>query len=193
MNKGYPLALKENLDAVKQELGTEEQFLESMIKGERFFKKYKFPIIGGVSLLLALGIGYAVMTSVQEKNLEASNKAYASLLKNKDDQSALATLKEKNAPLYQTYLFHQAITTNDVKALESLAASGTTDTLLKNLANYQIGKGDNVLAGGLSSLMEGYELLTAGKVQEAKVKFAAIPLTSPLQNIVKNLEHYQGK
>lgn len=83
MNKGYPLALKENLDAVKQELGSEEQFLESMIKGERFFKKYKFPIIGGVGLVIALGIGYAVMTSVNASNLEASNKAYLALLKTK--------------------------------------------------------------------------------------------------------------
>ena len=191
MNKGYPLALKENLDAVKKELGTEEQFLESMIKGERFFKKYKFPIIGGVGLLVALGIGYAVMTSVNASNLEASNKAYMALLKNKEDQTALATLKEKNSALYQTYLFHQAIVQNDAKALESLAISDV-DALLKDLAAAQLGRGENTLSGSLASLISGYELLQEGKVQEAKVKFAAIPLTSPLQNIVKNLEHYQG-
>lgn len=191
MNKGYPLALKENLDAVKQELGSEEQFLESMIKGERFFKKYKFPIIGGVGLVIALGIGYAVMTSVNASNLEASNKAYLALLKNKDDQAALSTLKDKNKALYQTYLFQQAIAQNDAKALESLAASDL-DALLKDLANAQLGRGENVLSGALASLMGGYELLQAGKIQEAKVKFAAIPLNSPLQNIVKNLEHYQG-
>ena len=187
------MALKENLDAVKQELSTEEQFLENMIKGERFLKKYKSPIIGGVGILLALGIGYGVMTSIQNSNLEASNQAYNALLKNKDDQKALAILKDKNEALYQTYLFHQAVAQSDIKALESLAMSSSMDVLLKNLANYQLGKGDNALAGSLTALLEGYELLKAGKNQEAKVKFAAIPLTSPLQNIVKNLEHYQGK
>lgn len=93
--------------------------------------------------------------------------------------------------MYQTYLFQQAIAQNDAKALESLAASDL-DALLKDLANAQLGRGENVLSGALASLMGGYELLQAGKIQEAKVKFAAIPLNSPLQNIVKNLEHYQG-
>ncbi len=36
------MGLKDNLKAVKNELNTEEQFIENFIKGERFIRKYKF-------------------------------------------------------------------------------------------------------------------------------------------------------
>ncbi|WNY98242.1 hypothetical protein SUSP_000660 [Sulfurospirillum sp. 'SP'] len=35
------MGLKENIKAVKEEISTEEQFLEGMIKSERFFNRNK--------------------------------------------------------------------------------------------------------------------------------------------------------
>ncbi len=35
------MSLKENMDFVKEELNSEEKFLEGFVKLERFFKKYK--------------------------------------------------------------------------------------------------------------------------------------------------------
>ena len=35
------MALKDDIAGIKQEIGTEEQFLESIIKSELFIKKYK--------------------------------------------------------------------------------------------------------------------------------------------------------
>jgi len=45
---------------------------------------------------------------------------------------------------------------------------------------------------GMVLLQEGYALLKEKKVEEARLKFAQIDANSPLKQIVKNLEHYQG-
>ena len=39
------MAIKEDLTEIKKEIDAQEQFLESMIKGERFFRKYKTLLI----------------------------------------------------------------------------------------------------------------------------------------------------
>ena len=67
------MGLKENINAVKEELSTEEQFLESIIKGERFFKRNKKIIIGGL-VLVALGIGgYIINDALKTQKLKESN------------------------------------------------------------------------------------------------------------------------
>ena len=35
------MAIKDDIDSIKEELNTQEQFLENIIKSERFLKKYK--------------------------------------------------------------------------------------------------------------------------------------------------------
>ena len=44
------MAIKDDIDSIKEELNTQEQFLENIIKSERFFKKYKKIIIGALAL-----------------------------------------------------------------------------------------------------------------------------------------------
>ena len=50
--KGNILALKDDIEGIKEQIGTEEQFLQSMIKSELFIKKYK-----NICLFLTLIIG----------------------------------------------------------------------------------------------------------------------------------------
>ena len=52
------MSLKENLQAVKNSLSTEEQMIEGFIKGERFIKKYKFVFVAVVVLLVAYLVYY---------------------------------------------------------------------------------------------------------------------------------------
>lgn len=195
--EGLSLALKENIEAVKQEIGTEEQFLESIIKSERFFKRYKKPIlIIGAILIVAGGI-IATMDILKENRLEKSNMAYNKLLKNPTDSASLDILKNSNERLYNFYKFQSALAKNDKTALKDLAAY-TKDPVISDLASYQLAglngsKADSKLLGGFIALQEGYKLLQKNKIEEAKMKFAQIDLNSPLKNIAKNLEHYQGK
>ena len=73
------MALKENLNAIKQELSTQEQFLEGMIKSERFFKKYKWVLAGIVAVAVLFGAFYAITDTVKKNQLTQANLAYRTL------------------------------------------------------------------------------------------------------------------
>lgn len=191
------MGLKENIQAVKEEISTEEQFLEGMIKSERFFKRNKKYIISAL-VLLALGAGgYAINDVMASQRLKASNVAYQALLQDANNTAALETLKAKNPKLYAMYVFETALAKGDLEALRSVSLS-KENPILADLATYQLSQLDankapkGELLSGMVLLQEGYELLKEKKVEEARLKFAQIETSSPLKQIAKNLEHYQG-
>jgi len=192
------LSLKENINSIKEEIGAEEQFLESVIKGERFYKKYKKQILVSAVFIVLFSIGYVGYDFIKQRNLKASNEAYEKLLKTPSDRDALSILKDKNPKLYNVFLFQEAVKKNSTQELESLAKN-SSDELLTDLLKYQLAQLKNSkvveskLLNGFSLLEEGFDLLKEGKITEAKLKFAQIDSNSPLFKIVKNLEHYQGK
>jgi len=191
------LGLKENIKAVKEEISTEEQFLEGMIKSERFFNRNKKYIISAL-VLLALGAGgYAINDVMASQRLKVSNAAYQALLKDANNTAALETLKAKNPKLYAMYTFETALAKGDIEALTQVSLS-KDNPILADLATYQLSQLDankapkGELLSGMVLLQEGYELLKEKKVEEARLKFAQIETNSPLKQIAKNLEHYQG-
>jgi len=191
------LGLKENIKAVKEEISTEEQFLEGMIKGERFFNRNKKYIISAL-VLLALGAGgYAINDVMANQRLKVSNAAYQALLMDANNTAARETLQAKNPKLYTMYVFETALAKGDVEALQSVSLS-KENPILADLATYQLSQLDanktpkGELLSGMVLLQEGYELLKEKKVEEARLKFAQIETSSPLKQIAKNLEHYQG-
>jgi len=191
------LGLQENIKAVKDEISTEEQFLEGMIKSERFFNRNKKYIIAALVLLVVAAGGYAIKDVMAEARLKASNVAYQALLNDANNTAARETLQAKNPKLYTMYLFETALAKGDVDALKSVSLS-KEDPILADLATYQLSQLDEnatakgELLSGLVMLQEGYELLKEKKVEEARLKFAQIDANSPLKQIAKNLEHYQG-
>jgi len=192
------LGLKDNLDAVKQEIGAEEQFLESIIKGERFFKKYKKIIISTIIVLIVAGVSYSVMDFLNNKRLNESNKAYLSLKANPNDKKALEILKSKNERLYNFYRFEVAIKNSDKAVLKELS-SYSKDPVISDLSSYEFASLEgktpkkSILLGGFVNLQNGYNKLKEDKITEARVEFAKISLNSPLKNVANSLEHYQGK
>ncbi|MBP1680630.1 MAG: hypothetical protein H6Q35_969 [Proteobacteria bacterium] len=191
------MGLKENIKAVKEEISTEEQFLEGMIKGERFFNRNKKYIISAL-VLLALGAGgYAINDVMANQRLKVSNAAYQALLMDANNTAARETLQAKNPKLYTMYVFETALAKGDVEALQSVSLS-KENPILADLATYQLSQLDanktpkGELLSGMVLLQEGYELLKEKKVEEARLKFAQIETSSPLKQIAKNLEHYQG-
>lgn len=192
------MSLKENIDAVKKEIGAEEQFLESVIKGERFFKRHKKSIISLLVILVIGGIGYSSYTIISQNNLLASNEAYDKLLANPKDQEAQNILKNKNDRLYHLFLLQQALKGADAAMLSKLAAY-SKDPVISDLAAYELAVLQNkkipqsTLLTGFTALHEGYALILDDKISQAKIKFAQIDTNSPLKNIANNLEHYQGK
>jgi len=197
------LSIKEDLKAVKEELNTEEQFLESLIRAERFFKKYKKQFIALAAVLIVLFVGYSIKTYIDESNLKAANIAYLKLLKNPDDKASISTLKEKNINLYYAYELQTATKKGDIKTLQNIAKEAK-GSYIADLAFYQSSslKGDKKsiesylsssnpgLLKNFALLLDAYKLLSQGKEDEAKIKLSSIEVDSPLKNIANNLENY---
>ncbi len=194
------MGLKENIQAVQEEISTEEQFLEGMIKGERFFKRNKKYIIVGLSIVVLGVAGYAINDLLSQQRLKAANAAYQTLMTNANDQNALTTLQQKNPKLYTMFLFEQALSKNDLEALKTVAASKDNNPILADIAGYQLAQLDtnstheakSELLKNMVLLQEGYQLLQDNKIEEARLKLAQIDANSPLKQVAKNLEHYQG-
>ncbi|MBE0491786.1 MAG: hypothetical protein IBX44_06000 [Sulfurospirillum sp.] len=192
------MGLKENISAIKQEIGAEEQFLESMIKGERFIKKYKKIILAILIALAIFGVVYAVVNFVHERRLQAGNEAYLTLMSDAKDVKALESLASNNPQLHNLFMLTTALQNEDKIALQKLSQF-KDDVIIADFAAYQLAsfEGKTIqtseLFEGLVQLQKGYALMLKGKVAEARLEFALINDNSPLKNIARSLEHYQGK
>ena len=197
------MGLKENVEALKEELSAEEQFLESVIKAEGFFKRYKKLLIGmGVVVLISL-LAYVAIDYKKNHDLKVSNEAYQTLQKDPSNSNALAILKDKNPSLYTLFTMSEAIKSNDLSKIEKLLAK-TTDPILKDLLSYQVSalqkdpakvgayaQNQDALLADFAKLEEAFLLFENEKNKEAKEALNAIPITSPLHQIAQNFMHYQ--
>ena len=197
------MSIKEDLKAVKEELNTEEQFLEGLIRAERFYKKYKKPIIAVVSIAVIIFIGFSIKTYIDEANLKAANEAYLKLIKNPNDTQAAEILKSKNINLYYAFKLQVASKNNDKNILKEVKTNAK-DKYISDLADYQLAslskKSDKLdryiddskagLVKNFALLEDAYLLLKENKKDQAKIKLSSIEVDSPLKDVAKNLEHY---
>lgn len=201
--KERSLGAKENIEYIKQELSSEEKFLESVIKAEKFYKKHKKLIIGLLAAVVIGGIGYGAYEMKVEHDLVVSNKAYQRALQNPDDKEALALLKEKNPKLYHLFLYQQAVKKRDKAALQQIAAS--SDSVLADLAKYHLAAlqkkierldvyalNSEALLRELALLDESYLLMEQKDVAKARDKLAKIE-KSPATAYALLLAHYGVK
>ncbi|MGJ0358293.1 hypothetical protein [Aliarcobacter cryaerophilus] len=101
------MSIKDDVNYIKNELSSEEKFLESFVKTERFFKKYKKLIFGLIILAIVGSVVFLVKTKLDEKNLYEANIALSNFLEN-GNQNSLNQLKEKNRDLYEIALYLDA-------------------------------------------------------------------------------------
>ena len=185
------MAIKEDLTQIKQEIGAQEQFLESMIKGERFFRKYKkFMIIAIIVAVIAI-IGFYSNKIINDNRIEDANLAYSKLILNPNDANALSILKEKEPNLYALFSLQQKLDKNETDGISELANLKVNPTV-KDIILSQNGNANNQILSEYSTLLKGFELLKQNKIKEANDEFNKISLDSQLQTLVKNLKHYQG-
>ena len=92
--KARYMSIKDDVNYIKNELSSEEKFLESFVKTERFFKKYKKLIVVLIITVIVGSIAFFVKTKLDEKNLYEANIALSSFLEN-GNQNSLNQLKEK--------------------------------------------------------------------------------------------------
>jgi hypothetical protein len=197
------LGIKENLSAVKEELNTEEQFLEGLIRAERFYKKYKKRLIALAAILVVAFIGYSIKVYVDASNSKSANEAYLKLLKNPNNNQAANILKNKEAKLYYAYEF-QLASKNNNKTIFKEIIKNSNDKYLSDLSTYQLSSLDGNkneinsyinnskegLLKNLALLENAFLLLKNKKFKQAKIKLSSIEIDSPLRNVAKNLNHF---
>lgn len=105
--KARYMSIKDDVNYIKNELSSEEKFLESFVKTERFFKKYKKLIVVLIITVIVGSIAFLVKTKLDEKNLYEANIALSNFLEN-GNQNSLDELKEKNRDLYEIALYLDA-------------------------------------------------------------------------------------
>ncbi|WP_419770725.1 MAG: hypothetical protein ACNI3C_02770 [Candidatus Marinarcus sp.] len=189
------MSLKENVDFVKEELNSEEKFLESFVKVERFYKKYKLLIIVGVTILVLGTIGYNVKNYINKSNKLEANIAFNELLKNPSDKEALETLKNSNVKLYNVALYLQAKDSHENVEIN--------ERYLKNLLEYSkaIQSSDveklNTLSMQNDFLLKEFALFNKAliltqqeKYSEAKETLKLIKQDSKVNDLVVLLNHY---
>lgn len=193
--KGYILALKENLKAIKSELNTEEQFLENFIKGERFIRKYKLYLVSFVIILVLWLVVSFIMDTMKQSSIEESNEIYTNLLLKSEDKMLLEQLKDKNPNLYAIFLMQNLDKNpNDTQILKELSTLSKDEKLeplfrdILALANNE----KSVFLKDYAKILEAYTLLEQKKIEEANIILSQIKPNSPLEQIAKNLKHYQG-
>lgn len=156
------MSLKENMQALKEELNSEEKFFESAVRTERFVKKYQKPMIASVVvLLLALGssIGYQ---SYQESRNDRANEALNTLLSNPTDQSAMKALADNSSSLYELYTLSKALREKDANTLKTLQSASSPE--VSDIATYE----SAVLANNANAL-EAYSKKQGSLYQELAI------------------------
>ncbi|HEG5465605.1 TPA: hypothetical protein SE045_000778 [Campylobacter jejuni] len=189
------MGLKDNLKAVKNELNTEEQFIENFIKGERFIRKYKFYISAVVIILVAWFAGNFIISKINDYKTKEANEIYANLIQDPSNKNLLEQLKNKNTNLYAIFLLKENINDFNNTALQNelkqIYNNAQTNTLLKNIIALSLGD-KSIFLKNYDKLLEAYKLLEQNKIKEANVLLSQIKENSSLNQIAKNLKHYQG-
>ncbi|PLY04778.1 MAG: hypothetical protein C0625_15465 [Arcobacter sp.] len=189
------MSLKENVNYVKDELNTEEKFLEGFVKIERFYKKNKLIIIAAAVILIGATIGIYITKNIQASNKLEANIAFNKVLENPKDSASLNILKEKNKQLFQIAEYIQA--TKEGKS------SDIQVKYLKELVSYQkaleakdIDKLNNIsmqndfLLKEFAIFNKALILANNGKFVDAKAALELIPNDSKVNDLVNVLKHY---
>lgn len=189
------MSLKDNVNYVKDEISSEEKFLESFVKIERFYKKYKLIIIAAIVIILGLGIGLYITKHIQASNKVEANIALTKVLENPSDSEALKNLQSKNEKLYQLAQYINA--KKDGKIID------TDVQFLKDLTSYQKALEKKSVEELNSVSMQNDFLLKefaifnkalieaeSGKYDTAKNTLKLIPSDSKVNDLVNVLKHY---
>ncbi|TXE86218.1 hypothetical protein FPD38_06075 [Campylobacter volucris] len=178
------MALKENLEAVRNELSSQEQMMENFIKSERFIKKYKYYFLTFFGILIIYLTANFIINYNEEKKLQESNLIFSNLIKNPNNTKSLEELKIKNPNLYVIFLMSQSKDLNQSIELN-------INPLLKQIILAQNDE-NSIFLKDYNTLLKGYDFLKQNDFKNADIEFGKIPLNSPLWQLVNSLKHYQG-
>ena len=195
------MSLKENIEMVKDELNSEEQFFEKAVQTERFVKKYKKPLITLVAVaILAVGVSSAYTLKMQNDK-DAANTALNVLMINPNDTKAKETLKSINPKLFDVWSLSQALKSKDKEALKFLESSKAL--VVADLAEYELAalesdknrlqsyaQKSDALYKDLALIEAAVLMMENGEKKEARAQLSMIDINSPVYELAQSLAHY---
>jgi hypothetical protein len=189
------MSLKDNVNYVKQELNSQEKFLEGFVKSERFWKKHKKMILTLIAVIVIGSIGYGFKVYTDASNKTESNIAFNQFLNNYDDTQALQTLKESSLRLYYVALY--------LKSKEQTIDEPINDRYLGHLYEYkkaieaqdiaQLDKlimQNNFLLKEFALFNKALILTQNEEYEEAKQTLKVIKQDSKVNELASLLNHY---
>ena len=184
------MSLKENVDYIKEEISTQESFIENFFKLEKFYKKYKIAIISIAIVCIVAVVGTLVLNYVVEQNRIAANDAFNNCLENPNNKTALEDLKSKDENLYKIAMYVNNKTEIDIEFFKELSVYSKA---MEKEDLVELGK----VTQNQKFLLKDFALFNKALIQaqkanykEAKATLKLIPLTSNVSSLVKMLEHY---
>lgn len=199
--KDITLSIKENVEAIKDGLSSEEKIFATVVNLEKYYKKYKLIIWATVIAVVAYFIVSAVNASNEEERIEKANIAFTTLSQKGDNPEVLAVLKKNSKALYDLYRFHEAMKHADVQTLKSLRSSKAF--AIADMAKYQYAmlSGDNkallnYINGGaiyfkdIAILNAASTYIKQSKIKEAKKLLNKIDARSPFFEQAEMLMHF---
>jgi hypothetical protein len=193
------MSIQENVDYIKEELSSEEKFLESSVKVERFYKKHKIKIIGLIVAVVVVFVGKSILNYSEHQNKILANEAYLSILENPKDTKSIEFLKNINPRLLEVANYQNALKSANIDALKQIK----NVPFISSLAEYEVAilekdinklnensLDSKSLLKDLASLNQALLLIENNKIKEAKILINTIPTDSNLNQIVKMVQHY---
>ena len=185
------MSLKEDINYIKEEISTEESFMEKFFKTEQFYKKYKNIIIGGLSVAVIAVVGFYISSYIAEQNKIESNKAFNTLLEDSTNVNSIAVLKEKNPQLLEVINFIENGTTNkDMEFLKelSLYSLAMKENNIDKLSS--VSQKQNFLLKDFAMFNKALIQTQNKKYLDAKETLKQIPKASDITALSKMLAHF---
>ncbi|CAI6151232.1 MAG: hypothetical protein SPLUMA1_SPLUMAMAG1_01240 [uncultured Sulfurimonas sp.] len=198
------MSLKTDIEMVKDELTSEEKFFEKAVVTEKFVKKYKNLIIGGVIATILFIAGNVAYTINKQNTIDSANAVLAELQINSDNEATLARLESLSPALSNVWLYSQALVNKDTATLEKLKNSKAL--LIADLASYEAAQNtkdaqkleayankQDVIYVDLARVQNAVILMNEKKIDEAHEILSMININSSLSQVAKALMHYGVK
>ncbi|MDF1878997.1 hypothetical protein JHD46_05010 [Sulfurimonas sp. SAG-AH-194-C20] len=198
------MSLKTDIEMVKDELTSEEKFFEKAVVTEKFVKKYKNLMIGGVVAIVLFVAGNIAYTINKQNTIDSANAALAQLQTNAENPATLARLESLSPALSSLWLYSKAIANKDMDTLDKLKNSKAL--LVADLASYELAQNtkdvqdlDNyankqdAIYADLARVQNAVILMNEKKINEAHEILSMINIDSSLSQVAKALIHYGVK
>ncbi|WP_297578265.1 hypothetical protein [uncultured Helicobacter sp.] len=186
------MSLKQNVDFIKEEMSNDEKMLESLIRFEGWFKRYKILLIALLIGIVVLAFGYMGNNYYQENQQQKLSNLYEEALKG--DENAIISLKNSQSRLYDLYLFQKALESNNKETLKKLESC--KDPIIAQFSksqnaslNQDLNTLDSKESGDFGYLQAAFLEIQASKSKEAKVILSKIQNDSPIRDFANALEH----